>query len=405
MYKELVYLDADTRTAGPGLDDFFAPLKYYDLAGVFEGFPFIVPDTCAAEGGGPQPPPRAVAHELSIIHGWEVNTGAFAIRGGQHGMKLLEAWREEYLAHIDWYSSVLSFEQQALMQVLERGPWRILPMPPHYNFRQPTLWPFQTQRGQKAEHLPPMNAPLSPILVHFKKDLMGHWTSDTCRAVEQIADASHRLRMDCASSCRSMRSNADGRDRCWRGTQLPHTAASALLDDCEWDLVLAAPWPRDPQVVAEAAARAAKAVVSPQELYMALHTAVLTYASLGAPSSTEEAKVFSRVRSAVATAVHTFLTSRMAMQSPSSRQWLALSLALVARWELLLEVDALDVDHAAGQVRLLKYALAFVTGGGVDDVDPTLRDVAADVAEILKVSKTAQHSEAVRNAAAAVLAR
>jgi len=170
-YKKVVYMDSDTHVLRAFLSPILAVLDFYDVTGVFEGYPSGMPQT------GLDP---ALADPLNFEMSFELNTGVLGLRAS--ALELCKAWLEEYRAHRNAYAAVSSADQPALMQVLKHRSERVFPLPPAFNFRSFSVF---SQAG------PPL-----PAVVHDHH-------SDSCTAHKEIVD----------TVCRHLRAG------------LPHTSA------------------------------------------------------------------------------------------------------------------------------------------------------------------------------------
>jgi len=139
--EKVVHLDVDVllvcTSERRDLYSVFEPLKYYDMAGVMEGYSMGSSD--------PFRPTPAVGQ------GWEMNTGVLAVRRSSRG--IVERWVEVFRDEHALFSDFESGEQQALMLAFERNPqYRWFPLPPVFNFRRSSLFA--------------RNGPTSPVLLH-----------------------------------------------------------------------------------------------------------------------------------------------------------------------------------------------------------------------------------------------
>merc|ERR1712039_786807 len=123
-YKKVVYMDSDTHVLRAFLSPMLAVLDFYDVTGVFEGYPLGMPQT------GLDP---ALADPRNFEMSFELNTGVLGLRAA--ALELCKAWLEEYRAHGHAYAAVSSADQPALMQVLKHRCERVFPLPPTFNFR------------------------------------------------------------------------------------------------------------------------------------------------------------------------------------------------------------------------------------------------------------------------------
>lgn len=146
----------------------FDPLVYYDLAGVMEGLsrgwdgrdPNQRNDSLAAP---PDPAGR----------GWEVNSGALAIR--RRAEWFVRLWAAEFRAGLPTYSRLTGVDQSALMFVLAHEPRaRLFPLPPLYNFRQPAL--YSKDLG-------------APVVFHSRAALRSPAAGATSKAMVRVATA------------------------------------------------------------------------------------------------------------------------------------------------------------------------------------------------------------------------
>ena len=144
------------------------PLAHYDLAGVMEGMSRgwdgrdsnVRNDSLAT---APDPAGR----------GWEVNTGCLAVR--RQAEWLLKLWASEFRHGIATYSHLTGVDQSALMWVLAHEPAaRLFPMPPLYNFRQPTL--YSRDLG-------------APVLFHSRSAMKAQSRDVAAKAMARVAHA------------------------------------------------------------------------------------------------------------------------------------------------------------------------------------------------------------------------
>jgi hypothetical protein len=85
------------------LNTMLEPLKFYDIAGVMEGY-----STCLD--------PEKPDHTLAVGGGWEMNTGAFAVK--RSAKPLLEKWVEVFKEDPDRFAYFQSGEQQGKANLL-----------------------------------------------------------------------------------------------------------------------------------------------------------------------------------------------------------------------------------------------------------------------------------------------
>jgi hypothetical protein len=114
--------------------------------------------------------------------GWEVNSGVLAVR--REAMWLVELWAAEFRAGLATYSLLTGVDQSALMFVLAHEPRaRLFPMPPLFNFRQPTL--YSRDHG-------------APVVFHSRAALRAASLGASAKAMVRVAqsaaeDASRRI--------------------------------------------------------------------------------------------------------------------------------------------------------------------------------------------------------------------
>ena len=88
---------------------------------------------------------------------------------------LLELWAAEFRAGLPLYSRLTGVDQSALMWVLAHEPRaRLFPMPPLYNFRQPTLY---------SRDLGP------PVAFHSRWALRSPTRGGTAKAMGRVVEA------------------------------------------------------------------------------------------------------------------------------------------------------------------------------------------------------------------------
>ena len=131
-FDHTLVLDADTCVSSDHVLEFFEPLKYYDFVSAWEGYPL----------GGQAP--------VSVGHGWEPQTGAFAFRSS--AVPLMEQWELEYLSNRSMYERFSSTDQQALGVVLQHSAARAFVLPARFNWRPYTLWSPSGRRGPVVVH-------------------------------------------------------------------------------------------------------------------------------------------------------------------------------------------------------------------------------------------------------------
>ena len=140
-YGQVVYLDFDTSSVRPWLGVALGALRWYDLAGVMEGYPFGASfGTAATTTTETTAAATTVPHDASLLSGdafelrYELNTGVLALRAS--AVPLCDAWLGEFRAHATSYASLSSADQPALMAALRAHPqYRFFPLPPTLNFR------------------------------------------------------------------------------------------------------------------------------------------------------------------------------------------------------------------------------------------------------------------------------
>ena len=110
------------------------PLAFYDIAGVMEGL------SRGWDGRDPNKRNDSLAQAPDPAgRGWEVNSGVLGVR--RQAKWLVELWQAEFRRGLHTYSLLTGVDQSALMWVLAHEPRaRLFPLPPTYNFRQPTIY-------------------------------------------------------------------------------------------------------------------------------------------------------------------------------------------------------------------------------------------------------------------------
>lgn len=167
--SRVLMLDHDVVVMKPqALLRIFAPLSHYDLAGVMEGM------SRGWDGKDPNQRNDSLASAPDPAGGgWEVNSGVLAIR--RQAEWLLKLWAAEFKAGIATYSQLTGVDQSALMWVLAHEPRaRLFPLPPLYNWRQPTLY---------SKDLGP------PIAFHSRSALRQQSPSVRATAMARVAQA------------------------------------------------------------------------------------------------------------------------------------------------------------------------------------------------------------------------
>ena len=139
-YAQVVYLDFDTLSVRPWLGVALGALRWYDLAGVMEGYPFgasfgaaeTTAETTAAATTAPQDAALLSGDAFELRY--ELNTGVLALRAS--AAPLCDTWLSEFRTHATSYASLTSADQPALMAALRAHPrYRFFPLPPTINFR------------------------------------------------------------------------------------------------------------------------------------------------------------------------------------------------------------------------------------------------------------------------------
>ena len=133
--ERVLLLDHDVIVLQPQLlTRMLDPLRFYDLSGVMEGL------SRGWDGRNPNQRNDSLALAPDAAgRGWEVNTGVLGVR--KQAEWFVRLWEDEFRAGARLYSRLTGVDQSALMWVLAHEPRaRLFPMPPSYNFRQPTLY-------------------------------------------------------------------------------------------------------------------------------------------------------------------------------------------------------------------------------------------------------------------------
>lgn len=131
-FEHTLVLDADTCVTSNHVFEFFEPLQFYDFVSAWEGYP----------AWGPSP--------VSVGHGWEPQTGAFAFRPG--AVPLIKQWEHEYMSNRTLYESYSSSDQQALGVVLQYSSARAFVLPARFNWRSYTIWSPTDRRDPVVVH-------------------------------------------------------------------------------------------------------------------------------------------------------------------------------------------------------------------------------------------------------------
>ena len=167
--ERVLLLDHDVIVMNPRqLVRMLEPLRFYDLAGVMEGI------SRGWDGRDPNQRNDSLASAPDPAgRGWEVNSGVLAVR--RQAVWFVRLWADEFRAGVGLYSRLTGADQSALMWVLAHEPRaRLFPLPPMYNFRQPTLY---------SRDLPP------PAAFHTRTALRSPSRGTSVKAMARIAHA------------------------------------------------------------------------------------------------------------------------------------------------------------------------------------------------------------------------